>query len=196
MVLVSDGSNVNYAGHTFAGWNSKRDGTGTDYATGFTYKVDNAIDLYAKWTSNGAGGSSSQSSGMVATVPVKPKKSPEEIKKEKIEKINQELEQKHPEHLVGGGKVYLDVKKSDWYYKAFEFALKNNLFEDSSADSGADSNDGSVDSAESGNGDSDSSDEANSEASREGNFSPKISSERGMVVKVLFKFSAEQKVDK
>jgi len=41
-------------GYTFAGWNTKADGTGTDYANGANYTMTAAanINLYAKWTLN------------------------------------------------------------------------------------------------------------------------------------------------
>lgn len=37
-------------GYTFAGWNTKADGSGTDYASGASYTGNAALTLYAKWT--------------------------------------------------------------------------------------------------------------------------------------------------
>ena len=39
-------------GYTFAGWNTKADGTGTSYAAGATYTGNAALTLYAQWTAN------------------------------------------------------------------------------------------------------------------------------------------------
>ena len=38
------------AGHTFSKWNTKKDGTGTSYAAGATFKANAATTLYAQWT--------------------------------------------------------------------------------------------------------------------------------------------------
>lgn len=38
--------------YTFAGWNTKADGTGTDYAAGDTFTITADTTLYAKWTAN------------------------------------------------------------------------------------------------------------------------------------------------
>lgn len=37
-------------GHTFAGWNTAADGSGTNYATGGTYTANTAVTFYAQWT--------------------------------------------------------------------------------------------------------------------------------------------------
>ena len=37
-------------GYTFAGWNTKADGSGTSYSAGDSYTTDNDIVLYAQWT--------------------------------------------------------------------------------------------------------------------------------------------------
>jgi uncharacterized repeat protein (TIGR02543 family) len=37
-------------GYTFAGWNTRVDGTGTSYADGSTYSFDNDLVLFAQWT--------------------------------------------------------------------------------------------------------------------------------------------------
>ena len=37
-------------GYTFAGWNTKADGSGTNYAKDANYSVDADVTLYAKWT--------------------------------------------------------------------------------------------------------------------------------------------------
>lgn len=39
-------------GYTFAGWNTKADGTGSNYASGANYTSNSATTLYAKWTPN------------------------------------------------------------------------------------------------------------------------------------------------
>lgn len=39
-------------GYTFSGWNTKSDGTGTNYASGGNYTANAAVTLYAKWTVN------------------------------------------------------------------------------------------------------------------------------------------------
>ena len=39
-------------GYTFKGWNTKSDGTGTNYAAGASYTGNAALILYAKWTIN------------------------------------------------------------------------------------------------------------------------------------------------
>ena len=39
-------------GYTFAGWNTKQDGTGTSYAKGATYSTDADVTLYAQWKGN------------------------------------------------------------------------------------------------------------------------------------------------
>ena len=37
-------------GYTFSGWNTKNDGSGTDYTAGSSYKFSATTTLYAKWT--------------------------------------------------------------------------------------------------------------------------------------------------
>lgn len=39
-------------GYTFNGWNTKADGSGTNYSAGGTYSANAAVTLYAKWTAN------------------------------------------------------------------------------------------------------------------------------------------------
>lgn len=39
-------------GYQFAGWNTNASGTGTNYAAGGTYSVNDGVTLYAKWTPN------------------------------------------------------------------------------------------------------------------------------------------------
>ena len=39
-------------GYTFAGWNTKADGTGTAYADEATYDFTADLTLYAQWTAN------------------------------------------------------------------------------------------------------------------------------------------------
>jgi len=53
-VLENTGSLVR-TGYTFAGWNTKADGNGTDYAPGATFKMGaKDVTLYAKWISGNA----------------------------------------------------------------------------------------------------------------------------------------------
>ena len=40
------------AGHTFLGWNTKADGSGTSYAAGGSYTANAAATLYAQWQAN------------------------------------------------------------------------------------------------------------------------------------------------
>lgn len=40
-------------GYTFAGWNTKADGTGVTYKAGTTYTLTADVTLYAQWTANG-----------------------------------------------------------------------------------------------------------------------------------------------
>lgn len=39
-------------GYTFTGWNTKSDGSGTNYASGANYTANAAVTLYAKWSIN------------------------------------------------------------------------------------------------------------------------------------------------
>jgi uncharacterized repeat protein (TIGR02543 family) len=49
LTLAANTGNLAKTGHTFAGWNTAADGSGTDYAKGATYTADAALTLYAKW---------------------------------------------------------------------------------------------------------------------------------------------------
>ena len=49
--------------YTFAGWNTKADGTGTDYAAGDTFTITADTTLYAKWTAASAGESKALANG-------------------------------------------------------------------------------------------------------------------------------------
>lgn len=60
------------SGYTFAGWNTKADGTGTSYATGATLTLTSNLTLYAKWQqstftikyyANGGSGTMSNTTG-------------------------------------------------------------------------------------------------------------------------------------
>jgi len=42
-------------GYTFGGWNTKADGTGTNYSAGVNYTAGSNVTLYAKWKYNGPG---------------------------------------------------------------------------------------------------------------------------------------------
>ncbi|WP_162848546.1 InlB B-repeat-containing protein [Paenibacillus nanensis] len=53
VTVAGNGGQLTKAGHTFVGWNTAADGSGTDYAGGdaFTMPADD-VTLYAKWTAN------------------------------------------------------------------------------------------------------------------------------------------------
>lgn len=48
--LTLSTTNPTRSGYTFAGWNTKSDGTGSNYASGANYTSNAAATLYAKWT--------------------------------------------------------------------------------------------------------------------------------------------------
>ena len=48
--LTLSSTNPTRTNYNFAGWNTKADGTGTNYASGGSYTGNAAITLYAKWT--------------------------------------------------------------------------------------------------------------------------------------------------
>ncbi len=50
MTLASNSGNLAKTGHTFAGWKTAANGSGTDYAAGATCTEDVALSLYAHWT--------------------------------------------------------------------------------------------------------------------------------------------------
>jgi len=52
LVLATNSGSLAKTGHTFAGWNTLADGSGTDYAAGATYAGNTALTLYAKWTAD------------------------------------------------------------------------------------------------------------------------------------------------
>ena len=49
-VLARSATGINRSGHTFQGWNTKEDGTGTDYKEGSSLPVTSNITLYAQWS--------------------------------------------------------------------------------------------------------------------------------------------------
>ncbi len=49
-VLGNTGALAKTGGYYFAGWNTKADGTGTDYAAGASITIQDDLTLYAKWT--------------------------------------------------------------------------------------------------------------------------------------------------
>jgi uncharacterized repeat protein (TIGR02543 family) len=69
VTLLGNTGNLSKSGYSFAGWNTKGDGTGTNYAVGNTFSMGTAnVTLYAKWTANtssGGGGSSSSGGGYI-----------------------------------------------------------------------------------------------------------------------------------
>ncbi len=59
LTLATNSGNLAKTGHTFAGWNTKADGTGDDYASGGSIAATaqpkgngETLTLYAKWTAN------------------------------------------------------------------------------------------------------------------------------------------------
>jgi uncharacterized repeat protein (TIGR02543 family) len=53
VVLATNSGNLSKTGHTFSGWNSSPNGTGTHYNAGATLNnISSAITLYAEWTAN------------------------------------------------------------------------------------------------------------------------------------------------
>jgi len=50
LTLLENTGNLERDGHIFAGWNTEANGSGTDYAEGATYNIDDDVTLYAKWT--------------------------------------------------------------------------------------------------------------------------------------------------
>ena len=53
VTVKGNSGNLAKTGYTFAGWNTKADGTGTTYAAGTgTFTISSNTTLYAKWTAN------------------------------------------------------------------------------------------------------------------------------------------------
>ncbi|MFU8893939.1 MAG: InlB B-repeat-containing protein [Luteolibacter sp.] len=52
LTLATNSGNLAKTGHTFSGWNTAADGSGTDYAAGENYTENAALTLHAKWTAN------------------------------------------------------------------------------------------------------------------------------------------------
>jgi len=58
------------SGHSFSGWNTSADGSGTAYANGANITTSSAVTLYAQWAANSSsGGSSSQDSLAASETP-------------------------------------------------------------------------------------------------------------------------------
>ncbi|MDX1679244.1 MAG: InlB B-repeat-containing protein [Akkermansiaceae bacterium] len=49
LTLATNSGNLTRSGFTFTGWNTAADGTGTDYAAGATYTLNEPVTLYANW---------------------------------------------------------------------------------------------------------------------------------------------------
>lgn len=47
--MIAGSGKITKAGHRFAGWNTKTDGTGTNYVPGEEFAIDAPLTLYAKW---------------------------------------------------------------------------------------------------------------------------------------------------
>ena len=50
LVLRTNSGTIVKTGYTFSGWNTSADGSGTTYAVGGNYTVNDSVVLYAKWT--------------------------------------------------------------------------------------------------------------------------------------------------
>ena len=50
VTVLGNTGNLARTGYTFGGWNTKNDGTGTNYNPGATFTTTNSVTLYAKWT--------------------------------------------------------------------------------------------------------------------------------------------------
>ena len=48
-ITLDSGAELTRTDHTFEGWNTASDGTGTNYAAGSNYTLNSNITLYAKW---------------------------------------------------------------------------------------------------------------------------------------------------
>ena len=48
-VTVQGSNTLERVGYTFAGWNTKADGSGTHYNAGATFTIDDGVKLYAQW---------------------------------------------------------------------------------------------------------------------------------------------------
>ncbi|MEX1077441.1 MAG: InlB B-repeat-containing protein, partial [Pirellulales bacterium] len=52
LTLAANTGSLVRTDHTFAGWNTAADGSGTNYAAGASYTADAALTLHARWTAN------------------------------------------------------------------------------------------------------------------------------------------------
>ncbi len=50
LTLATNSGNLALTGHTFVGWNTETDGSGTEYAEGATYTSNTDLTLFANWT--------------------------------------------------------------------------------------------------------------------------------------------------
>jgi len=55
IVTLAGGSGFSKSGSIFSGWNTKRDGTGTNYSGSSSYTLSGDITLYARWMAPAAG---------------------------------------------------------------------------------------------------------------------------------------------
>ena len=53
-ITLPNSSGISKDGYTFGGWNASENGTGTNYAAGDSFTVNNDVTLYAKWIINAA----------------------------------------------------------------------------------------------------------------------------------------------
>jgi len=66
-VILARSSGLSKSGSTFGGWNTKADGTGTNYLADTSFTPTGNITLYAKWLST-SGGSHDGTSGLAFTL--------------------------------------------------------------------------------------------------------------------------------
>ncbi len=54
-ITLNAGTGLSRTGHTFGGWNTNADGTGTNYAGGSSYTLNSNVTLHAKWNTESTG---------------------------------------------------------------------------------------------------------------------------------------------
>ena len=70
ITVSANSGSLTKSGYTFAGWNLREDGTGTNYAAGVdSFTVVGSTNLYAKWTANNYTVTYSASTATAGTVP-------------------------------------------------------------------------------------------------------------------------------
>nr|WP_025125488.1 cyclophilin-like fold protein [Myroides odoratimimus] len=57
-ITLNNDTDISYTGYTFAGWNTNANGTGTNYAGGSSFILNNNVTLFAKWNEEASGSAS------------------------------------------------------------------------------------------------------------------------------------------